>query len=73
MDLPQPLAPTSVTMSWSCTSRLTSLSAVTTEAPVSKRFVTDVMLILPTERLALVPGEENITDEDDEPIAQEPE
>ena len=73
MDLPQPLAPTSVMMSLSCMSRLTPSSAVTTEAPVSKLFVTDVMLILATECLALVPGEEKITNQDDEPVAQEPE
>src|SRR5262249_30370924 len=71
VDLPQPLAPTSVTISLSCTARLTSSSAVTTESAVSNRFVTDAMLILPTERLPPVPGEQNVADENDKPVAQE--
>src|SRR5882757_3274279 len=71
VDLPQPLAPTRVTISFSCTTRLTSSNAVTTESPVSNRFVTDVMSILPIEGLPLVPGEQNVTEENDKLVAQE--
>src|SRR3977135_4751148 len=71
VDLPQPLAPTSVTISRSSTAKLTSSSAVTTESPLVNRLVTDARLILPTERLPFVPGEQNVADENDQPIAQE--
>src|SRR5215831_9419834 len=73
VDLPQPLAPTSVTISLSCTARLTSSSAVTTESPVSNRLVTDARLILATEGLPLVPAEQNVANDDNKPIAQETE
>src|SRR5262249_55419886 len=73
VDLPQPLAPTSVTISLSCTARLTSSSAVMTESPVSNRLVTDARLILPTEGLPLVPGEQNVANDNNKPIAQETE
>src|SRR5690349_5757856 len=73
VDLPQPLAPTSVTISLSCTARLTSSSAVTTESPASNRLVTDARSILATERLLLVPGEQSIANDNNKPIAQEAE
>src|SRR5215475_2461264 len=73
VDLPQPLAPTSVTISLSSTARLTSSSAVTAERSVSNRLVTDARLILATEGLLLVPGEQTIANDDDEPIAQKAE
>src|SRR5215470_10094319 len=73
VDLPQPLAPTSVTISLSCTARLTSSSAVTTESPVSNRLVTDARLILATEGLLPVPGEQTVANDNDKPIAQEAE
>src|SRR5262249_3185510 len=71
VDLPQPLAPTSVTISRSSTDKLTSSSAVITASPASNRFVTDARLILPTERLPLVPSEKNVADENDKAVAQE--
>src|SRR5262245_27177486 len=70
VDLPQPLAPTSVTISFSWTARLTSSSAVTKESAVWNRFVTDVMLMLPTEGLPCVPGEQHVTAEHDQPVTQ---
>src|SRR5262249_37450994 len=60
-----------VTISLSCTARLTSSSAVTTESPVSNRLVTDARLILPTEGLPLVPGEQNFANDNNKPVAQE--
>src|SRR6185312_3467822 len=71
VDLPQPLAPTSVTISRSATDRLISSSAVMAESPASKRLVTDTRLILPTERFPLIPGEQNVSNENDDPVAQE--
>src|SRR5580692_2875 len=71
VDLPQPLAPTKVTISFSCTTRLTSSSAVTTESPASNRLVTDVRSILPIEGLPLVPGEQNVTEENHKLVAEE--
>src|ERR1044071_4245864 len=71
VDLPQPLAPTRVTISRSSTARSMSSSAVTAESPVSNRLVTDARLILATEGLPLVPGEQDVADENDKPVAEE--
>src|SRR5882757_3608223 len=45
-------------------------SAVTKESPLWSRFVTELMLMLPTEGLPLVPGEQNVTGDHDKPVAQ---
>src|SRR5215472_7226087 len=71
VDLPQPLAPTNVTICFSWTASVMSSSAVTKESPVSNRLVTEVMLMLPTEGLSFVPGEQHVTSEQDQPVAQE--